>query len=174
MALMDILLHPDPRLKKTCPPVADVSDELRALAADMLETMYKAPGIGLAAPQVGSEARMFVMDCALRDEEEEPDPMVLINPEIIAASEDISTYNEGCLSLPERFEDVKRPAEITMKFIDLDGNEQTRDFDGLRATCAQHEFDHLNGVLFIDHLSRMKRSMLTKKMIKYKKDRVRA
>ena len=140
----------------------------------MLETMYKAPGIGLAAPQVGSDARMFVMDCALRDEEEEPDPMVLINPEITATSEDISTYNEGCLSLPELFEDVERPAEITMKFIDLNGNEQTRDFGGLRATCAQHEFDHLNGVLFIDHLSRMKHSMLTKKMIKYKKERVRA
>ena len=173
MSLLNILLHPDPRLKKTCPPVADVSDELRALAENMLETMYDAPGIGLAAPQIGSDARMFVMDWAQRDDDETPNPMVLINPEIIASSDEESVYNEGCLSLPELFEDVTRPAEITMKFIDLNGNEQTKDFGGIWATCAQHEFDHLNGVLFIDHLSRTKRQMLTKKMVKYKKELAR-
>ena len=173
MSKLPILLHPDPRLKKTCPELADISDEIRTLAADMLDTMYEAPGIGLAAPQIGSEARLFVMDCAQREEEEEPNPMVLINPEIIASSDELGVYNEGCLSLPELFADVERPAEITMRFIDLDGNEQTRDFGGLWATCAQHELDHLNGVLFIDHLSRMKRQMMTRKMVKFKKERAR-
>ena len=172
MSKLPILMHPDPRLKKTCPVVSDVTDALRKLADDMLETMYEAPGIGLAAPQIGSEARMFVMDCIAK-EDAPPEPMVLINPEVIAASDETSVYNEGCLSLPELFEDVTRPAAITMRFMDLDGNEQTREFDGLWATCAQHELDHLNGILFIDHLSRMKRSMLTKKMVKYKKELAR-
>ncbi|MEM7241635.1 MAG: peptide deformylase [Pseudomonadota bacterium] len=172
MSKLPILLHPDPRLKKTCPLVPDVTDDLRQLADDMLDTMYDAPGIGLAAPQVGSEARMFVMDCMAK-EDGPPKPMVLINPEIVAASDDMNVYNEGCLSLPELFEDVKRPEAVTMRFMDVDGKEHTKEFDGLWATCAQHELDHLNGVLFIDHLSRMKRHMLTKKMVKYKKEMAR-
>lgn len=172
MSDLSILLHPDPRLKKVCDPVSDVNGEVRDLAEKMLTTMYEAPGVGLAAPQVGNLSRIFVMDCS--DKEEEPAPKVLINPEISWESEDRNTHNEGCLSLPELFEDVERPASVRMRFVDIDGNEQEEEFEGLWATCAQHELDHLNGVLFIDHLSRMKRSILTKKMMKYKKELARS
>lgn len=172
MSKLSILLHPDPRLKKTCDPYAGVDAETRALADGMLDAMYEAPGVGLAAPQVGVTKRMFVMDCT--DKDEEPDPMVLINPEITWTSDETNVHNEGCLSLPELFEDVTRPKMVRMKFLDIDGKEQEEEFDGLWATCAQHELDHLNGVLFIDHLSRMKRSILTKKMVKYKKELARS
>ncbi|MDA9005075.1 peptide deformylase [Amylibacter sp.] len=168
MSLLPILLHPDPRLKKLCVPVQSVDAETRKLADSMIETMYDAPGVGLAAPQVASDTRIFVMDCT--DSESDNQPLVLINPEIISVSEELNTYSEGCLSLPDLFEDVERPKQVRMSFLDIDGKKHDELFDGLWATCAQHELDHLNGVLFIDHLSRMKRSMMTKKMVKLKKE----
>ena len=169
--MRDIILHPDPVLKKVCDPVDAVDAAVQALAEDMLETMYDAPGVGLAAPQVGVLSRVFVMDCTPK--EEEAQPMVLINPEIVWTSEETSVYNEGCLSLPEMYEDVKRPARCVVQSLDADGTQQEREFDGLWATCAQHEIDHLNGKLFIDYLSGLKRSMITKKMMKLKKERSR-
>ncbi|MDQ7080435.1 MAG: peptide deformylase [Paracoccaceae bacterium] len=169
MALRTILIHPDPRLKKVCAPVDGVDRSVRKLADDMLETMHDAPGIGLAAPQVGILQRLIVMDCAKKDEE--PQPMALINPEVTWVSEELNTYSEGCLSIPEQYEDVTRPAEVRVRWLDLDGKPQEQKFDGLWATCVQHEIDHLNGKLFIDYLSRIKRSMITKKMIKLKKER---
>ena len=168
MSLLPILLHPDPRLKKLCVPVQSVDAETRKLADSMIETMYDAPGVGFAAPQVASDARIFVMVCT--DSEFDNQPLVLINPEIISVSEELNTYSEGCLSLPDLFEDVERPKQVRMSFLDIDGKQHNELFDGLWATCAQHELDHLNGVLFIDHLSRMKRSMMTKKMVKLKKE----
>lgn len=171
MSLLPIILHPDPRLKKNCDVVENFNDELRALADNMLETMYDAPGVGLAAPQVGVLQRVFVMDCAEKDAT--PEPMVLINPEIIWHSDETNIHNEGCLSLPELFEDVERPAQVKMRFHDVAGKTHEQEFDALWATCAQHELDHLNGTLFIDHLSRIKRSMMTKKMVKFKKDLAR-
>ncbi len=142
---------------------------MRKLADDMLETMHDAPGIGLAAPQIGILQRLIVMDCAKKDEE--PQPMALINPEVTWVSEELNTYSEGCLSIPEQYEDVTRPAEVRVRWLDLDGTPQEQKFDGLWATCVQHEIDHLNGKLFIDYLSRIKRSMITKKMVKLKKER---
>ncbi|WP_371225519.1 peptide deformylase [Roseovarius sp. 2305UL8-3] len=168
-----ILIHPDPRLKKVCAPVPDLSDELRALAKDMLETMYAAPGIGLAAPQVGVLERMFVMDC-VKEDGGEPQPMVLINPEIVAVSDEKNTYEEGCLSIPDQFADVTRPAEVEMRWLDENGTEHQEVFDGLWATCAQHELDHLNGKLFIDYLGPMRRQMMTRKSQKYKREQARA
>ena len=167
-----ILIHPDPRLKKVCAPVSDVSDELRALADDMLETMYHAPGIGLAAPQVGVMDRLLVMDC-VKEENETPRPMVLINPEIVASSDERNVYEEGCLSIPEQFAEVTRPKLVDVRWMDLDGNEQQETFDGLWATCVQHEIDHLNGKLFIDYLGPMKRQMITRRMQKLKREKAR-
>ncbi|WGI22518.1 peptide deformylase [Amylibacter sp. IMCC11727] len=172
MSVKQILIHPDPLLKKQCAAVDTVSPEVQTLARDMLDTMYDAPGVGLAAPQVGVLSRIFVMDCTAK--EEEPEPLVLINPQVVWTSEETSVYNEGCLSLPEMYEDVERPAKAVMQFLDIDGAQQEREFDGLWATCAQHELDHLNGKLFIDYLSGLKRSMITKKMMKLKKERARA
>ena len=172
MSVKEILIHPDPLLKKQCALVETVSPEVQALARDMLDTMYDAPGVGLAAPQVGVLSRIFVMDCTAK--EEEPEPLVLINPTVVWTSDETSVYNEGCLSLPEMYEDVERPAKAVMQFLDIDGAQQEREFDGLWATCAQHELDHLNGKLFIDYLSGLKRSMITKKMMKLKKERARA
>ena len=168
-----ILIHPDPRLKKVCAPVSDVSDELRALADDMLETMYHAPGIGLAAPQVGVMDRLLVMDC-VKEENETPRPMVLINPEVVASSDEKNVYEEGCLSIPEQFAEVTRPKLVDVRWMDLDGNEQQETFDGLWATCVQHEIDHLNGKLFIDYLGPMKRQMITRRMQKLKREKARA
>lgn len=168
-----ILIHPDPRLKKHCAPVADISDELRTLADDMLETMYHAPGIGLAAPQIGVLSRLLVMDC-VKEEGTEPQPMVMFNPEIISASEELNTYEEGCLSIPEQFADVTRPAEVEVRWLDRNGAEQQQVFDGLWATCVQHEIDHLNGKLFIDYLGPMRRQMITRKMQKLKREQARA
>ncbi len=172
MAVKDILIHPDPLLKKQCDAVEAVSEDVQALARDMLETMYAAPGVGLAAPQVGVLSRIFVMDCTAK--EDEPEPLVLINPQVVWTSDEKNVYNEGCLSLPEMYEDVERPAKAVMQFLDIDGAQQEREFDGLWATCAQHELDHLNGKLFIDYLSGLKRTMITKKMMKLKKERARA
>jgi len=167
-----ILLHPDPRLKKVCTPVPDLSDELRALADDMLESMYAAPGIGLAAPQVGVLSRLLVMDC-VKEEGGAAKPMVLFNPEIIASSDELNTYEEGCLSIPEHFADVTRPAVVEVRWLDRDGCEQQQVFDGLWATCVQHEIDHLNGKLFIDYLGPMRRQMITRKMQKLKREQAR-
>lgn len=164
-----ILIHPDPRLKKVATPVVDVSDALRALADDMLETMYDAPGIGLAAPQIGILQRMLVMDC-VKEENATPVPMVLINPEIIAVSEELNIYEEGCLSIPYQYAEVERPAVVKVQWKDLDGKTVQEEFDGLWATCVQHEIDHLNGKLFIDHLKPLKRQMITRKMQKLKRE----
>ena len=161
-----ILIHPDPRLKKLCTPVADLSDDLRALADDMLETMYAAPGIGLAAPQVG------VMDRE-KDETQPPKPMVMFNPEIIDTSEDLNVYEEGCLSIPDQYAEVTRPAEVRVRWLDRDGKVQEQDMDGLWATCVQHEIDHLDGKLFIDYLKPLKRQMITRKMVKLKREMAR-
>ncbi|MEM1130346.1 MAG: peptide deformylase [Pseudomonadota bacterium] len=173
MTLRPILIHPDPRLKKICDPVTDLSDDLRVLADDMLATMYDAPGIGLAAPQVGVLSRLIVMDC-VKEEGADPQPMVLFNPEIVARSDEMNVYEEGCLSIPEQFADVERPKEVRVRWIDRDGNPQEQDFDGLWATCVQHEIDHLNGKLFIDYLTALKRQLITRKMVKLKRDRARA
>ena len=168
-----ILIHPDPRLKKVCAPVEDISDELRRLADDMLVTMYDAPGIGLAAPQVGVLDRLIVLDC-VKEEDQPPRPLVMFNPEVIAASDETNTYEEGCLSIPEQYADVTRPKVVDVRWIDRDGREQVETFDGLWATCVQHEIDHLNGKLFIDYLTPMKRQMITRKMQKLKREKARA
>jgi peptide deformylase len=166
-----ILIHPDPRLKKLCEPITEITAEVRQLAFDMLETMYDAPGIGLAAPQVGVTRRLIVMDCI---KDGPPEPMALVNPEIVWASEDQTIYEEGCLSIPEIYNDITRPAEVTVRWLDLDGREQERQFSGLWATCVQHELDHLDGKLFIDYLGPLKRQMITRKMEKLKRERARA
>ena len=168
-----ILLHPDPRLKKVCASVHDMDDDLRKLADDMLETMYDAPGIGLAAPQVGVLTRLIVLDC-VKEEGEEPRPLVMFNPEILAKSDEQSTYDEGCLSIPEQYAEVKRPAEVDVAWLDRDGNPQSETFSGLWATCVQHEIDHLNGKLFIDYLTPIKRQIITRRMQKLKREKARA
>ncbi|MEL7114119.1 MAG: peptide deformylase [Pseudomonadota bacterium] len=173
MSKLDIIIHPDPRLKKMCPPVDSVTPEIRKLADDMLTTMYEAPGIGLAAPQVGEMKRMLVMDC-IKEEGATPRPMVLINPEITWASPDRTVYEEGCLSIPDQYADVERPAEVRVAWTDVDGNPQEEQFDGLWATCVQHEIDHLDGKLFIDYLKPLRRQLITRKMVKLKKERARA
>jgi len=167
-----ILIHPDPRLKKLCAPVNDLSDELRTLANDMLETMYDAPGIGLAAPQVGVLDRLIVLDC-IKDKDATPRPLVMFNPEILASSDDTNVYEEGCLSIPDQYAEVTRPRTVKAGWVDQNGNPQEEEFDGLWATCVQHEIDHLNGKLFIDYLGPMKRQMITRKMVKLKKERAR-
>lgn len=168
----NILLHPDPRLKKVCAPVTDMTDELRSLADDMLATMYDAPGIGLAAPQVGVLERLIVMDC-VKEEGEAPRPLIMFNPEVIAGSDDLNTYEEGCLSIPDQYADVTRPAEVDVRWIDRDGNEHTETFSKLWATCVQHEIDHLDGKLFIDYLKPLRRQMITRKMTKLKRELAR-
>ncbi len=170
---LPILIHPDPRLKKPCDPVPDLSDDLRKLAKDMLETMYDAPGIGLAAPQVGVLSRLIVLDC-VKGEDETPRPLVMFNPEVIAASDETSVYEEGCLSIPDQYAEVTRPAEVSVRWIDETGAEKSEDFSGLWATCVQHEIDHLDDRLFIDYLSAIKRQMITRKMQKLKREQARA
>lgn len=172
MSLRNILIHPDPRLKKVCAPVDGVPSEIGKLAEDMLETMYDAPGVGLAAPQVGQLHRLFVMDCT-KDDDAPKRPMVLINPEVTWTSDETNTYEEGCLSIPDQFASVTRPKQVRMAWTALDGTQQEEEFDGLWATCAQHELDHLNGKLFIDYLGAMKRSMITRKMEKLKRELAR-
>ena len=168
-----ILLHPDPRLKRTAAPVGTPGPAHRRLAEDMLETMYDAPGVGLAAPQVGEMVRLLVMDC-VKEEGAAPRPMVLIDPEIVDASGQLRVAEEGCLSIPEQYADVERPAEVTVRWTDLDGAAREERFDGLWATCVQHEIDHLDGKLFIDYLGPMKRQLITRRMAKLKKERARA
>ena len=167
MAIRTIITVPDPVLKQVSTPVETVDDDVRALLDDMLDTMYDAPGIGLAAIQVGVPKRMLVMDIAA--EGEGPAPRYFVNPEIVWESEELSSYQEGCLSVPEMFGDVDRPAEVKVKFLDYNGKAQEIHATGLLATCIQHEMDHLNGVLFIDHLSRMKRDMIVRKLTKARK-----
>ena len=168
-----ILIHPDPRLKKVCKPVADISDELRVLADDMLETMYDAPGIGLAAPQIGILDRLIVLDC-VKEEGAAPQPLVMFNPEILASSDDLNVYEEGCLSIPDQYAEIERPREVRVGWLDRGGNPQEQDFDGLWATCVQHEIDHLEGKLFIDYLKPLRRQMITRKMQKLKREKARA
>ena len=164
MALRDIIVLPDKRLRLKSKPVPRIDGDIRKLVEDMFETMYKAPGIGLAAIQVGVPVRLVVMD--LSKKETEFEPRVFVNPEIVSPSEEKSTYEEGCLSIPDVHEDVERPARVKVKYLDLDGNAHEDDAEGLFATCIQHEVDHLNGVLFIDHISKLKRDRIIKKFIK--------
>jgi peptide deformylase len=164
MALLPILTLPDPRLRKISAPVERIDAEILKLLDDMLETMYEAPGIGLAAIQVGAAKRMVVVDVG--KSEEERNPLFLINPEIVWASEELSSYNEGCLSVPEYFDDVKRPAMVRVRHLDRDGKTQEFDAVGLLATVVQHELEHLEGGLFIDNLSRLKRERVVKKFTK--------
>jgi len=170
MTIRPLVLLPDPLLRQVSKPVERIDDELRKFADDMLETMYDAPGIGLAAIQVGEPLRMLVLDVAEKDEPQ--NPQIFINPEIVKASEDeFNVHEEGCLSIPEYYAEVERPARIMVKALGLDGKEKLTEADGLLATCLQHEIDHLNGVLFIDHLSKLKRDMVIRKFKKLAKDR---
>ena len=173
MTLRSILLHPDPRLKKVAEVIERPTPELAALAADMLQTMYEAPGIGLAAPQVGVPKRLIVMDCEKADDAV-PRPMVLLNPRVIWSSDDRATYEEGCLSIPDQYGDVERPAEVRVIWMAIDGSMQDETFGGLWATCVQHEIDHLDGKLFIDYLKPLRRQMITRRMEKLKRERARA
>ncbi|PPB79578.1 peptide deformylase [Albidovulum inexpectatum] len=173
MTIRPILIHPDPRLKKVADPVTEITDDLRRAADDMLETMYDAPGVGLAGPQIGLMKRILVMDCS-KDPEGSRNPMVLMNPEITWASDELNTYEEGCLSIPEQYAEVTRPAQVEVRWLGLDGQLHEQRFDGLWATCVQHEIDHLNGKLFIDYLSPLKRQLITRRMIKLKREMARA
>ena len=164
MALRDILIIPDKKLRLKSEPVGKVTADIRKLVEDMFETMYEAPGIGLAAIQVGVAKRVVTMDLSKKDGPE--NPQVFINPEIVWSSEELSTYEEGCLSIPDIHEDVERPARVRVKFLDLDGKAHEEEADGLFATCIQHEIDHTNGVLFIDHISKLKRDRIVKKFSK--------
>ncbi len=164
MAVRKIITPPNPLLKQPSLKVAEVDDRIRALVQDMFDTMYDAPGIGLAAVQIGEPLAVIVMDTAGKDEE--PRPLALINPEVVWASEEVREYEEGCLSVPEIYDKVVRPAEVRVRYLDLDGKEQERTFTGLDATCVQHEIDHTKGILFIDHLGRLKRERYLKKVIK--------
>ena len=164
MATRTILTLPDPRLRLVSKPVAKVDAEIRKLVEEMFETMYGAPGIGLAAVQIGVPKRVVTTDLAKKDEPK--NPKVYINPELLWASEERAAYEEGCLSIPEYYEEVERPAHVKVRYTDLDGNEQEIEANGLLATCLQHEIDHLNGVLFIDHISKLKRSRVIKKFAK--------
>ena len=169
MSIKPLIILPDPVLRMVSAPVERVDADVKKLAADMLDTMYDAPGIGLAAIQVGEPLRMLVIDLA--KEGEPPAPQVFINPEVLATGADRSIYEEGCLSIPDYYAEVERPASVRVKYIDAQGMAQEIDADGLLATCLQHEIDHLNGVLFIDHISKLKRDMVVKKFKKLAKDR---
>ncbi|KXG84537.1 peptide deformylase [Agrobacterium bohemicum] len=164
MTIKPLIILPDPLLRQQSKPIEQVDAEITRLADDMLDTMYDAPGIGLAAIQIGVARRMLVIDISREDEDRKP--VVFINPEILKVSDDVSVYEEGCLSIPDYYAEVERPAALTVAYIDRDGKKQTVEADGLLATCLQHEMDHLNGVLFIDHISRLKRDMVIKKFTK--------
>lgn len=164
MSIKPLIILPDPLLRQVSTPFEQVDADVKRLADDMFETMYDAPGIGLAAIQIGVAKRMLVLDVA--KEGEEKNPIAFINPEILSSSDERSTYEEGCLSIPDYYAEVERPAALTVRYVDLSGKEQTIEADGLLATCLQHEIDHLNGVLFIDYISRLKREMVIKKFTK--------
>lgn len=169
MTIKPLIILPDPILRQVSKPVEHVDSEISRLAEDMLETMYDAPGIGLAAIQIGVPRRMLVIDVSREDEDKKP--MVFINPQVVASSDERSVYEEGCLSIPDYYAEVERPATVTVSYIDREGKQQTVEADGLLATCLQHEIDHLNGVLFIDHISRLKRDMVIKKFTKTARSR---
>ncbi len=167
MALLPIITAPDPRLKVKAKAVAAVDDEVRRLMDDMLETMYVAPGIGLAAPQVGVARRVIVVDVAR--EGEKPQAMKIANPEILWRTEELAIYSEGCLSLPEHYADVERPARIRLRYLDYQNEVREVELEGLLATCVQHEMDHLEGILFVDHISPLKRNIILRKLAKAKR-----
>ena len=169
MTTKPLVLLPDPILRESSRPVERVDDELRRFADDMLETMYDAPGIGLAAVQVGEPIRLLVIDVSKEDEPK--NPQVFINPEVVATGDEVSTYEEGCLSIPDYYAEVERPATVTVNYLDRSGKESTVTADGVFATCLQHEIDHLNGILFIDHISKLKRDMVVKKFTKLARQR---
>ncbi len=169
MSIKPLIILPDPILRQVSQPVERIDDQLRKFAGDMLDTMYDAPGIGLAAIQVGEALRMLVIDLA--KEGEEPAPQVFINPEIVESSDARSVYEEGCLSIPDYYAEVERPAAVRVKYLDRSGKAQEIKAEGLMATCLQHEIDHLNGVLFIDHISKLKRDMVVKKFKKLAKEK---
>ena len=169
MVPLPIIMAPDPRLKLKAKPVAKVDDETRLLMADMLETMYAAPGIGLAAPQVGVARRILVVDVSREDEPRQP--FKIANPQILWHSEELATYNEGCLSLPEHYADVSRPAKIRLRYLDEQNEIRELEAEGLLATCIQHEMDHLEGVLFVDHISALKRNIILRKLTKLKRQK---
>ena len=173
MAIRSIIEVPDPRLKQVSAPVEAVNDEVRALIADMFETMYAAPGIGLAAVQIGVPIRLLVIDLQEPEEEDgEPvrDPRVFINPQIVTHAEQKVPYNEGCLSVPEQYAEVDRPQSIRARWLDENGAAREEEITGLLAVCLQHEMDHLEGILFIDHLSRLKREMILRKIAKQRRE----
>jgi len=167
MAKLPILIAPNPILKKVATPVDDVNDDIRTLLDDMMETMYAAPGIGLAAPQVGVSVRVLVIDISPTGDA--PTPLKIINPEIIDKSADINKYEEGCLSFPDQYAEVKRPSEVVVSYLNELGEKCEISADGLFATCIQHEIDHLNGIVFVDHVSTMKRGMIMRKLKKQQK-----
>jgi peptide deformylase len=167
MSTLKIITAPDPRLKVISEPVETVTAEVRRLMDAMLETMYAAPGIGLAAVQVGVPKRVIVIDLARENEPQ--GPHYFVNPTILWSSDDRSVFEEGCLSVPDLYEDVTRPARVRVAYLDYDGRAREEEFSGMMATCLQHEMDHLEGVLFIDHLSKLKRDMMVKKLLKARK-----
>ncbi|WP_438750533.1 peptide deformylase [Pararhizobium sp. O133] len=169
MTIKPLIILPDPILRQLSKPVETIDADVRRLADDMLETMYDAPGIGLAAIQIGIPRQMLVIDVAKEGEDKQP--LVFINPKILTSSDERSVYEEGCLSIPDYYAEVERPAEITVEYLDLEGKQLTAKADGLLATCLQHEVDHLNGVLFIDHISKLKREMVIRKFTKAAKTR---
>ncbi len=164
MTIKPLIILPDPILRQASKPIETVDGEVRKLAADMLETMYDAPGIGLAAIQIGVPRRMLVLDVSKDGEDKAP--LVFINPEVVRSSDERSVYEEGCLSIPDYYAEVERPAKIKVRHLDAEGREQVTEADGLLATCLQHEIDHLNGILFIDHISKLKREMVIRKFTK--------
>jgi len=168
MTVKPLVILPDPILRRVSEPVLRVDADVRRLADDMLETMYDAPGIGLAAIQIGEPLRMLVIDLSKEDAEEKA-PQVFLNPEVVRASDERSVYEEGCLSIPDYYAEVERPATVTLRYLGLDGAVHETEAEGLLATCLQHELDHLNGVLFIDHISKLKRDMVIRKFTKASK-----
>ena len=169
MAILPLVIAPDERLTTVSSPIEKIDESIKTLAADMLDTMYHEHGIGLAAVQVGVLKRLLVADVNWREGEGPGEQYVLINPEIIEDTKDEHAYKEGCLSFPDQFAEVVRPSGVRVRYLDLDGKTQEKTFDGLLATCIQHEIDHLNGIVFVDHISRLKRDMIIKKLQKLKK-----
>jgi peptide deformylase len=167
MTILPIIKAPDPILKKRCMPVDAVDDEIRRLMDDMLETMYAAPGVGLAAPQIAIHKRIIVVDGS--DQDSGRSPLQIANPEIVKLSDDIATFDEGCLSFPDQYAEVKRPVSVRVRYIDYNNAPQEIEAEGLLSTCIQHEIDHLDGKLFVDHISMLKRNMILRKMTKLKK-----
>ncbi len=172
MTILPVIIAPDPRLKVTGPPVERVDDEVRRLMDDMLETMYRVPGVGLAAPQVGVRKRVIVVDATRKDEDRAP--MKLADPELVWASDELGTYEEGCLSLPEHFAEVTRPDRVRVRYLDYEGEIREIEAEGVLATCIQHEMDHLDGILFVDHISSLKRGIILRKLAKAKRAEAKA